>query len=90
MADSVTEWEHVFYPDQISIRCIQVRPGSHKHVMLIKKCLHVFLNGRPAAATKRFHACFYDLYRDFKIPPQTIPLVIIEVTAKPDAFDIKL
>jgi hypothetical protein len=69
MQESIVEWYHVFYPDVISIRCIMVRPGTFKSTLLIKKCLHIFLNGRPASATQRFHACFYDLYRDFKIPP---------------------
>ena len=48
MKESMVEWEHSFYPDTISIRCIQSRPGNHKHALLIKKCLHIFLNGRPA------------------------------------------
>lgn len=69
MVESVVEWEHEFYPDMIKMRCVMLRPGSEKATLLVKKYLHVFLNGRPAAATQRFHAVFYDLYRDFKIPP---------------------
>ena len=67
-----------------------MRPGTHKPTVLIKKCLHIYLNGRPTQATKRFCACFYDLYKDFKIPPQTIPFVCINIIAKEDAYDIKL
>lgn len=81
MNESVIEWEKEFYPDMIKIRCIMLRPGNFKNTLLVKKCLHIFLNGRPAAATQRFHAVFYDLYRDFKIPPQTIPFAVVDITA---------
>lgn len=90
MAESMVSWEHTFIPDLISMKCVMVRPGEHKQTYLIKKCLHTILNGRFGQATKRFHAVFYDLYRDFKIPPQTIPFVVIEIQAKDESFDIKL
>jgi hypothetical protein len=51
MCESVIEWEHTLIPDMVKMRCIMLRPGHHKSTVLIKKCLHIFMNGRPAHAT---------------------------------------
>ena len=90
MVESVIHWKHDFWPGQIAMECVMLRPGNYKATPLVKKCLLTFLNGRPAAATQRFHAVFYDLYKDFQIPPQTIPFVCINVICAESAFDIKI
>lgn len=90
MPESVIFWEHTFFQGVISAECTMVRPGNHKVTLLVKKQLLIFVNGRPAAGTQRFYACFHDLYRDFQIPAQTIPFVIINFKLAEECFDIKL
>jgi len=86
MDKMIVHWEHVFFPDMVTFECIQVRPGFDKKVQMVKNNFFIFLNGKPARATQRFDSVFYDLYRDFKIPPRTIPLAILNIKAEDDAY----
>lgn len=83
MSECLVEFENSFLPELVTMKGILVRPGNGdgKSTLLIRKCIHLFLNGRLANTTQRFYAIFYDLYKDFKIPSQTIPFVILEVKA---------
>ena len=51
MPESVIYFKHVFYPGIIEARAMMLRPGNDKSTLLVKKCLHVYLNGRPCNAT---------------------------------------
>jgi hypothetical protein len=66
------------------------RPGHHKRGLLTLRNFHTFLNNRPVEATKKLKYIFINLYKDFKIPDQTIAIVFMNIEAQEQVYDLKL
>jgi hypothetical protein len=66
------------------------KPGAYKQMGLNVKNFHIFLNKWPAECTKQLKYIFYNLYKKFKVPKDTVPYVFMHVEMNENAFDIKL
>lgn len=91
MDKHILYWEHGFFSGLIKARCTMTKPCQEgRQADLIRKCLHLFMNGRRAHGTYRLYACFYDLFRDFKTPNNALPFVVFDIEAPVTVFDIKV
>ena len=75
---------------KMQIDCIATKPGRGRLRYLAPRCFQLYLNNRPCLAPRKLRWIISDLYRDWKVPDQTIPYFLMHIKAEHDTYDLKV